>query len=131
MTTEEIHQVYGNAGLLFLRIAGGLAFALIFVLSPPAGQNLLLEYAWRAWLIGLLAVCSFLVASGIFTRSAAAVAAAVWIFAAYTDLRTRQAWYSLPVRNCEFVFLFAALALAGPGKFSLERRLRPKAAIPK
>lgn len=123
MSETITSELLTSSGLLLLRLAGGIALALVLLLNQPEGHNLFLEFPWRIWLLLLLSVCTCLVVWGVLTRPAAFISMAIWVFAGVSELLARRPWFSLPVRDCEFVFLFAALALAGPGEFSFERWL--------
>lgn len=120
MNTTSKSELPTSAGLLLLRLAGGIALALILLLNRPEGHNLFLEFPWRIWLLLVLSICACFVVCGVFTRLTAAISVVIWAFAAFSELHAGQPWTDLPVRDAEFVFLFATLALAGPGKLSFE-----------
>lgn len=121
---DEQSEILISAGLLLLRLSGGGGLALILILNQPEGHNLFLTFSWRIWLLLCVSVCAFFVVCGILARLAAAISTAIWAFAALSELLAGNPWFVLPVRDCEFVFLFATLALAGPGEFSFEPWLK-------
>lgn len=120
MNTANKSELLTSTGLLLLRLAGGGTLALILLLNQPAGRNLFLQYSWRIWLLLVLSICACFVVCGVLTRLAAAISVVIWAFAAFSELHAGQPWTDLPVRDAEFVFLFATLALAGPGELSFE-----------
>lgn len=125
MTTAHMPNSSPNAGLLFLRLAAGAALTL-FIAKHSADHNSLFFSARHFWLLAVLAFSFVFLLGGIFTRLAAACAAFTWALAACGELRAGQTWVVQPVRDCEFVFLFAALAVAGPGRFSAAHWLKSR-----
>jgi uncharacterized membrane protein YphA (DoxX/SURF4 family) len=110
-----------DLGLLLLRAGMGISFVLLFILKQSHGASVFPHHAGRLWPLIVLSMGALLVACGYFTRVAASLVAASWLWAAYSGVRGGQEWFNFPVRDIEYAFLFAALAFAGPGKFSLDR----------
>ena len=67
-------------------------------------------------------VGAFLIACGFLTRPVAVLAAISMAGAFYTSLRLQEE----PLRAALYFFIFAAVALTGPGKFSVDYWLRSK-----
>jgi uncharacterized membrane protein YphA (DoxX/SURF4 family) len=67
------------------------------------------------------------VVSGFLAELAAAFSALGWTWALYSELQVGLEWDSLPIRAALYVILFTALAIAGPGKFSLDDLLQRRA----
>lgn len=109
-----------DVGLLLLRIGVSSAFAFLIMLRQTADRDALLIYPKHFLILGALYVCAFMVLCGTLVRPASAVAAALWILAAAVGLNASEDWFSLPIRDCEFGFVFAALAFTGPGRFSVD-----------
>jgi len=80
--------------------------------------------AGHLWPINILSIAAFSIMFGLFTRVVAALSALACLYAAYAALHLGLEWFVLPVLFAEYVFLFTALAITGPGKFSLDH-LRP------
>lgn len=109
-----------DAGLLLLRIGTASAFAYLIALRQTADRDALLIYPKYVLILALLYCCTFLVLCGTLVRPAAAAAAVVWIVVAVVGLNTGEKSYGLPIRDCEFAFVFTALAFTGPGRFSVQ-----------
>lgn len=87
-------------------------------------RDALFLHSTRMVTLPILYICTLLVGVGYFARPASAGAALIWAAAAVTGMRARESWFNLRVRDCEFAFLFVALAFTGPGRFSLEHWLK-------
>jgi hypothetical protein len=120
MNTPKTSGLLASAGVLILRLGAGGAFAFILALNQPGSRSWFFEYQWRIWLLVILSSCVLFVVCGVATQGAAVMATLIWALAAYSELHAGQAWFDLPVRDCEFVFLLGTLVLAGPGKLSIE-----------
>ena len=106
---------------MVLRLGGAACFVLLFAL-PAAESALVFPYhPGRRWPLVLLSIGALLVTLGAWTRTSAALVALAWAWALYSGLHLGQGWFALPVRDVEFLILFAALALTGPGKYSIQR----------
>lgn len=108
-----------DAGLLVLRL--GLAFSYLFLVLKHHAEaaEVLSGHSGAAWPAILLSVPAFCVAVGFLTEVAAVLSAAAWIWALLSSLQSAQPWVVLPVRDAIYVILFAALAVTGPGKYSV------------
>lgn len=116
-----------DAGLLLLRLGVALIFILLFALKQSAGKEVFAYHPGRVAPLVALSLGALLVTCGWLTRPAAALMALAWAWAAYSGLHAGQHWFALPVRAALFVFLFAALALTGPGRYSLDGLRKGKA----
>jgi putative oxidoreductase len=67
-----------------------------------------------------------LIACGLLTRTASVLAALSMAGAFYTSLRSQEE----PLRAALYFFVFAAIALAGPGRFSVEHWLDSRKSRP-
>jgi uncharacterized membrane protein YphA (DoxX/SURF4 family) len=114
-----------EAGLLALRIGAGVSFVLLFGLKQSQGANVFIYNPGRLWPLLALSFGALLVAIGFRTRLAAGAVALAWAWAVYSGLQGRAEWFALPTRAFLYFILFTALALTGPGKFSLDYLLRP------
>ena len=117
-----------HIGLLLLRLGVAATFALLLIFRQAVDRDALLVYPAHHVILPLLYVCTGFVAGGYFTKPAASAAALLWLSAALAGLRAGESWFALPIRDCEFAFLFAAIALTGPGRFSAERWVKLKPA---
>ncbi len=104
-----------DMGLLILRIGIALYFVLLFTLKV----NRLAGFAKgpSAFFVGLgtvLAVCAVL---GCFTREASIASCLLWSWGAVTGIVAGQKWDIFPYRDALLVFVFVALAIAGPGRY--------------
>lgn len=125
-----------NAGLLVLRLGAGLS--LLFLFGLPKVRDAVTYFHTGHWAfvdfnrkVGLplpvLVACyqtlneslgALLVACGFFTRIAAASLAAGFAAAAGCSLKAGEAAWLDAALYC---VMFASLAVAGPGRFSLDR----------
>lgn len=113
-------------GLLVVRVGLGLSFALLFGLKQSKASEVFAYQPGRVWPLILLGVTGALVVCGFWTEVAAAISALSWTWALYSGLRTGLAWYELPIRAALYAIMFAALAVSGAGRFSLDHALRGK-----
>ena len=113
-----------HIGLLLLRSGAAATFALLLLFRQAEDRDALLVYPVHRVVLPLLCVCTALVAAGYFTKFAASAAALLWLSAALVGLHVGEPWFALPIRDCEFAFLFAAVAFTGPGRFSAESWLK-------
>jgi uncharacterized membrane protein YphA (DoxX/SURF4 family) len=113
-----------DVGLLALRIGLGLSFVLLFALKQAEGTRVFAFMPGRLWPLAGLSILAFSVVCGFWTELASALSALAWLWALYSGLQAGEQWYGLPVRAILYVILFAALAITGPGKFSLDQVLR-------
>lgn len=111
-----------DAGLLILRAGVGVCTVLVVALPQAQGSGVPAGVPGRAGWILFLAVATLGVVVGRYARVAAAAASAAWLAAAAGGLASGQPWFVLPVRGAEFAFAHAALALSGPGRFTLGPR---------
>jgi len=72
------------------------------------------------WITLNESIGSLLVGCGLFTRMAAASAALGMIGALYTSVRLGEDW----LRAALYLIIFTGLAIAGPGKFSIDHLLQ-------
>lgn len=115
---QTLRELREHIGLLLLRVGVSFAFALLLVFRQSVDRDALLLNSAVFW---ILVPCTLLVVlGGFFARPAAAAAAVIWVLAAFVGTRAGEPWFVLPVRDCEFAFLFAAVALTGPGRFSVK-----------
>jgi uncharacterized membrane protein YphA (DoxX/SURF4 family) len=119
-----------DAGFFALRIGAGVSFVLLFGLKQSQGASVFINHPGRVWPLLALSFGALLVAIGFRTRLAAGAVALAWAWAVYSGLRGGVEWFVLPTRAFLYFMLFAALALTGPGKFSLDHLLRPISAMP-
>lgn len=115
-------------GLLLLRLGVASTFALLLIFRHSVDRDALLVYPEHLAVLPLLYLSTLFVVGGYLTKPAAAVAALLWAWAALVGARTGEPWFVLPVRDCEFALLFAALSFTGPGRFSADRCLKLKPA---
>ena len=120
-----------DVGLLAIRIGIGLSFVLLLALKPADATKFLAKAtgtiaAGHLWPANILSIAAFLIMFGLFTRAVAALSALACLYAAVAAVHLGLPWFVLPVLSAESVFLFTALAITGPGKFSLDH-LRPSA----
>lgn len=120
-----MHRLQTHIGLLLLRLGVAATFALLLLFRQAEDRDALLIYPA---ILPLLYVCTVLVAVGYFTKPAASAAALLWFSAALVGLRAGESWLALPIRDCEFAFLFSAAAFTGPGRFSAEIWLKLRSA---
>jgi len=113
-----------DLGLLVLRAGLGLSFILLALTREHAvaGETFGLTSA-HAGLLAVLVLAGAFAAIGFRTRVASGVAAVGWLCAAAGDLLAGEDWVGFPVRAFVYALLFLALSLAGPGRFSIDRRL--------
>lgn len=111
-----------DAALLVLRL--GLAAAFLLALALPPHPPLLPGGAMQAALALLLAAISLLAALGACTRPAALAGCALWLVSLSAGLAHGVPLSLVPARSLLFMIGFAALAVAGPGRFSLSARRR-------
>lgn len=106
-----------DAGLFAIRIGVGLSFVLLFSLKQSEVTK---TFVGQHGLPLVVSITAFVVVCGFLTRWAAALSALAWIWVCYAELRAGLEWFILPVRAAEFIIVFAALAVTGPGKYSLD-----------
>jgi putative oxidoreductase len=108
-----------NAGLLVLRIGGGIALGMLFAWGrfPYAS---VVGISGHSWAVGLVGMCGVLTLCGFATRSAAGLLAAAMAFSGAWGMHVGQRPLEEPVRAAMFAVLYTALALTGPGTLSLE-----------
>jgi uncharacterized membrane protein YphA (DoxX/SURF4 family) len=109
-----------DAGLLTLRIGLGISFVFLFALKQSDSAEVFIRHPGRVWPLAALAIGALLVTFGFLARIAAGLSAMGWAWALYSGLQAGEVWYNLPVRAALFVIVFAALALTGPGRFSID-----------
>jgi len=120
MKKENVPNFHRDVGLLLLRIGVSSAFAFLIAMRQTADRDTFLIYPKHFLILGMLCCCTFFVLCGAIVRPASTVAVVLWIAAAGVGLDAGENWFALPVRDCEFAFVFAALAFTGPGRFSVE-----------
>jgi uncharacterized membrane protein YphA (DoxX/SURF4 family) len=130
MATNDISKARLDTGLLTLRVGAGLSFILLFGLRQSQGASVFIYHPGRVWPLVALSFGALLVVSGFHARLAAGAVALAWAWAVYSGLRGGAEWFALPTRAFLYFLLFTALALTGPGKFSLEHLLRPRSRVP-
>jgi uncharacterized membrane protein YphA (DoxX/SURF4 family) len=109
-----------DAGLLTLRIGLGISFVvLLIVLKQSYGAEVFIHPPGRLWPLAALAIGALLVTFGFLVRIAAVLSAMGWALTLYSALHA-DVWYSLPVTAALYVIVFAALALTGPGRLSID-----------
>ena len=113
-----------DAGLLALRVGVGLSFVLLLSLKHAEAQKTFPGAGGRSWLLIVVLLAAVSLVLGVLTESAAAVLVLAWLWAGWSELRAGEAWFVLPIRAVEYAILCAALGIAGPGKYSLDRVLR-------
>jgi uncharacterized membrane protein YphA (DoxX/SURF4 family) len=111
-----------DSGLLVLRFGAGVSIALLCSLKQAADDFLFVR-SNSVWPIALLCIATFLIVCGFKTRIIAVILGACWLWTSCAELFSTQDWFARPVRSVLFVFVFAAVALLGPGSFSLDQRL--------
>jgi uncharacterized membrane protein YphA (DoxX/SURF4 family) len=112
-----------EVGLLFLRMAILVCFVLLFTLKGAAAGEAFVRGPKQVFLtMSLLFAAAVIV--GYFTRVASVVCVLLWAFAACSGLLAGQAADALPYRDMQFVILFAAFALCGAGRFSMDNLVR-------
>ena len=111
-----------DAALLALRVGVGISVLLLFALKQSEASKVFDGHSSSLALLVILATAALCVTAGFLTRWAAAISLLAWLGAALLELHAGADWFVQPVRSAEFAFLFAALALTGPGKYSLDRR---------
>ncbi|MBZ5538757.1 MAG: hypothetical protein LAO31_22655 [Acidobacteriia bacterium] len=109
-----------DVGLLALRIGLGFSFVLLFVLIQADGARIFILHPGRLWPLVGLSIAALLVVCGFLTELASALSVLSWAWALYSGLQAGDQWFVLPFRAALYVILFAALAITGPGKFSLD-----------
>jgi uncharacterized membrane protein YphA (DoxX/SURF4 family) len=120
-----------DVGLLAIRIGIGLSFVLLLALKPADATKFLAKATGTiaAGHLGppsILSIAAFFIMFGLFTRAVAALSASACLYAAVAALHSGLPWFVLPVLSGESVFLFTALAITGPGKFSLDHLRRSR-----
>ncbi|HEY3784418.1 MAG TPA: hypothetical protein VGL55_03985 [Steroidobacteraceae bacterium] len=116
-----------DIGLLVLRLGIGAALVLLLTLKQAAGGAEFLACFSRAGLATLLIAGTASVAVGVRTRGVAAFMALIWASLLGAELYTGEPLYLFPVRAALFLILFAALALTGAGRFSVDHARVSKA----
>jgi uncharacterized membrane protein YphA (DoxX/SURF4 family) len=99
------------------------------ILRVGLGASCLFVHTANLGLRAALWLCAVLVACGVLTRVTSAAAAAGWCAALIGSLRQGTEWYLFPILATLYLILFAALALSGPGRIAIDRRLRRHAAV--
>jgi uncharacterized membrane protein YphA (DoxX/SURF4 family) len=120
-----------DVGLLAIRIGIGLSFVLLLALKPADATEFLAKAAGtiaagHLWSASILSIAAFFLMFGLFTRAVAALSVLACLYAAVAALHSGLPWFVLPVLSAEYVFLFTALAITGPGKFSLDHLRRSR-----
>lgn len=82
--------------------------------------------ALALWITFNESVGAFLIGCGFLTRILAASAALGMAGALYTSVRLDEDW----LRAAFYLIVFVALALMGPGKFSVDHLIKSKTAAP-
>lgn len=108
-----------DAALLVLRLGLGFSYLFLVLKHRAEAAEVLSGHAGAAWPAILLSVPAFCVAVGFLTEVAAVLSAAAWNWALLSSLQSAQPWVVFPVRDAIYVILFAALAVTGPGKYSI------------
>ncbi len=122
MNEASIVGKKSDAGLLILRVGLGICFILLFALKQSDGAAVFVNHPGRLWPLVALSVGALLVTLGFFARAPAVFMVFSWAWAMYSGLQGGQQFVSLPYRSILFLIAFAALALTGPGRFSLDER---------
>jgi hypothetical protein len=73
-----------------------------------------------------LYIGAWLVVFGFLTELAAVLSTLGWAWAMYCGLRADVEWIILPVRATEYVIVFSALGIIGPGKYSFDHLIGTK-----
>jgi uncharacterized membrane protein YphA (DoxX/SURF4 family) len=123
-----------DVGLLAIRIGIGLSFVLLLALKPADATKFLVKAtgtvaAGHLWPASILSMAAFFLMFGLFTRAVGALSALACLYAVVATLHSGLPWFVLPVLSAESFVLFTALAITGPGRFSLDhlRQRRPSA----
>jgi uncharacterized membrane protein YphA (DoxX/SURF4 family) len=122
MTIPRTSETTTDVGLLVLRIGAGLCFLLLFALKQSEGRTIFISHPGQSLPLVLLSIGALLVTAGLLTRLAAGIVGSCWVLVAYSALHAGWDWQVMPVRAILFAFLFATLAITGPGKFSIDSR---------
>jgi hypothetical protein len=115
-----------DAGLLVLRIGIGVSFAFLVALKQSEAAKIFVTPSGRLWPLLALSIGACLVVFGFFTELAAALSALGWAWAMYSGLRADMEWIVLPVRAAQYVIVFSALGITGPGSYSFDYLIRTK-----
>lgn len=118
-------ETTNNIALLILRAGLAFCFVLLFALKQSQASAIFSSHPAALLPLVALSIGAFLlVVVGLVTRPAAALSGLSWIVALYSGLHGSTEWSGVPYRSALFVFLFATLAITGPGKFSLDHFFR-------
>jgi hypothetical protein len=117
-----------DVGLLAIRVGIGLSFVFLVALKQSEAANIFVSPSSQVLSLVSLSLGACLVVCGFLTEWAAALSALGWAWAMYSGLRANVDWMILPVRAAEYVIVFSALGIIGPGKYSFDHFIRNKCA---
>jgi uncharacterized membrane protein YphA (DoxX/SURF4 family) len=104
----------------------GLAISLVMLVTFERAQGSRTLGLFPGCFSLALMIAGLLVVLGLRTVPAASFSALAWAWATYALWRTGEGWFVHPVRGVLYVLLFSALAVTGPGPFSLDNVLRSR-----
>jgi putative oxidoreductase len=111
---------WGKLVSLFLLISGRQAWSSWGLAADIAKVGFSASVPLAVFVVLCESVGTLFIALGLFTRVSAALAALSMAGALYFSLRMGERWYLAAL----YLLLFVALALTGPGKFSIDRVLK-------
>ena len=115
-----------DVGLLAIRVGIGLSFVFLVALKQSEAAKIFVAPSGHLLGFAFLYIGACLVVFGFLTELAAVLSALGWAWAMYSGLRADVEWIILPVRAAEYVIVFSALGIIGPGKYSFDHLIRTK-----
>jgi hypothetical protein len=115
-----------DVGLLTIRVGIGLSFVFLIALKQSEAAKIFVAPSGQLLSLVSLSIGACLVVFGFLTALAAVLSALGWAWAMYSGLRANVEWIILPLRAAEYVIVFSALGIIGPGKYSFDHLIRAK-----